>query len=56
MPENEMQVRVSPKRSLDLQGQIIHHFQQRRIRLGLIGDERAAEFEEDKFFHGSIVI
>ena len=52
--DNETQVWVSLKRRLDLEREIVHHIQKRGIGLGLIGDERSTEFEEDEFFHTSI--
>ena len=55
MTDHETQLGVSLKRRLDLECEIIHHIQQRGVRLGLIRDEGAAKFEEDKFFHASIV-
>ena len=54
--DNETQLRVSLKRRLDLEREIVHHIQQRRVRLSLIRNERSTEFEEDKFFHASIVV
>ena len=54
--DNETQFGVRLKRRLDLEGEIVHHIQKRRVGLGLIRNKRSTEFEEDKFFHGSIVV
>ena len=55
MPDHETQIRLAAKRGGDLQGEIVHHIQERGVRPGLVRDERPAQFEENKLFHGPIL-
>ena len=55
MPNHQAQVRLGTERSSDLVCQIIHDIQERGIRLHLVGDERPAQFEENKLLQGSIL-
>lgn len=53
MPENEAQVRGLGRG--DLFRQVGQFVEARRVRLGLIRDERSTQFEEDKFGHKPVV-
>ena len=54
--DHKTQVRLSPKRRCDLSREIVHYIQKGSVWLGLVRDQRSTEFEEDEFFHASIVI
>ena len=53
--DHQAQVRVGLQGRNDLLSQVIHDIQERSIRPGLVGNERAAQFEKNKLLHAPIL-